>query len=195
MTELPLDPEATELDPVDVRGGVEAILLVADEPIVPLQLAATLGVATGAVEAALAAIQADLADRGSGIELRQVAGGFRLYTAPQYAAWVERYVRDGQVAKLTQAALETLAVVAYKQPISRARISAIRGVNVDSVVKTLESRGLIEAKSEDGESGSVLFGTTNLFLEKLGLNSVDELPEISQYLPDIATSVELAESI
>ena len=94
-----------------------------------------------------------------------------------------------------QAALETLAVIAYKQPISRARVSAIRGVNVDSVVRTLESRGLIEPKAEDGESGSVLFGTTNLFLEKLGLARIEDLPEISEYLPDIPTSLDIADSL
>lgn len=195
MTELPLEIQTPELDIADIRAGIEAILLVADEPLVAIDIAATLGISVNQVEQALVEIAARFSPQTGGIELREVAGGYRLFTSADVADWVERYVRDGQVAKLTQAALETLAVIAYKQPVSRARISAIRGVNVDSVVRTLETRGLIAAKAEEGEAGSVLFGTTQLFLEKMGLNSLADLPEISQFLPDIATSLDLAESL
>ena len=195
MTEIPLDIETNSLPIDQLRAGVEAILLVADEPLEPVSLAATLGVATGAIEAAFTELADDLAARDSGIELRRVAGGFRLYTAESVHDWVERYVRDGQVARLTQAALETLAVIAYKQPVTRARVSAIRGVNVDSVVRTLETRGLVEQTGAESDTGAILFRTTNLFLEKLGLSALEDLPSISNFLPDLETSVDLGDAL
>ena len=121
---------------------------------------------------------------GHGFDLRRAAGGWRLYTRPEYAAYVERFVLDGQSVRLTQAALETLAVVAYKQPVTRSRISAIRGVNCDGVMRTLVTRGLIEECGTEGETGAYLYRTTGLFLEKLGLNSVDQLPPLAPFLPD-----------
>jgi segregation and condensation protein B len=121
---------------------------------------------------------------GHGFDLRRVAGGWRLYTRPEYAPYVERFVLDGQSVRLTQAALETLAVVAYKQPVTRGRISAIRGVNCDGVVRTLSSRGLIEECGSEPETGAYLYRTSTLFLEKLGLNSVEELPSLAPFLPD-----------
>lgn len=187
MTEIPLDIEVAELDSDQLIRVIEAILLVADEPIVPIELAATLSVAPIAVERSLEALAGGYKAREAGIELRQVAGGWRLYTADDLGNWVERYVRDGQVSRLTQAALETLAVIAYRQPISRARVSAIRGVNVDSVVKTLEARGLVEVDHADASTGALLFRTTTLFLDKLGLANIDDLPQIADFLPDIET--------
>ncbi|MEV8166258.1 SMC-Scp complex subunit ScpB [Rothia kristinae] len=118
-----------------------------------------------------------------GVELRRVAGGWRLYSRTDFAPWVRRFVQEGQTAKLSQAALETLAVIAYRQPISRARVSSIRGVNVDGVVRTLRTRGLVVEAQEPGESGATLFETTPLFLEKIGLESLADLPPIAPHLP------------
>jgi segregation and condensation protein B len=120
-----------------------------------------------------------------GFELRQISGGWRFYSHPDLAPLVEKFVLDGQQARLTQAALETLSVIAYKQPVSRARVSAIRGVNVEAVMKTLVTRGLVEEAGIEGESGAVLYRTTSFFLEKLGLNSVSDLPALAPFLPDI----------
>ena len=118
-----------------------------------------------------------------GMELRRVAGGWRLYSRTDFAPWVRRFVQEGQTAKLSQAALETLAVIAYRQPISRARVSSIRGVNVDGVVRTLRTRGLVVEAQEPGESGATLFETTPLFLERIGLESLADLPPIAPHLP------------
>ena len=131
----------------------------------------------------------DAAQRG--FELRQVAGGWRFYTRSSCAAYVERFVLDGQQARLTQAALETLAVVAYKQPVSRARVSAIRGVNVDGVMRTLLARGLVEEAGQDDSSGATLFRTSSYFLERIGVTTIDELPELAPFLPEIDTVEDL----
>jgi segregation and condensation protein B len=136
-------------------------------------------------EAALTALAAEYTEQGRGFELRNVAGGWRFYTREEYAAVVEGFVLEGQQARLTQAALETLAVVAYKQPVSRARVSAIRGVNVDGVMRTLLTRGLVEEAGQDESSGAHLYRTTNYFLERIGVGSLDELPELAPYLPDM----------
>ncbi|MFD0786368.1 SMC-Scp complex subunit ScpB, partial [Micromonospora azadirachtae] len=136
------------------------------------------------VGAMLDQIAAGYTASGHGFELRRAAGGWRLYTRPEYAGYVERFVLDGQSVRLTQAALETLAVVAYKQPVTRSRISAIRGVNCDGVIRTLVTRGLVEECGSEPESGAFLYRTTTLFLEKLGLNTVDELPPLAPFLPD-----------
>jgi segregation and condensation protein B len=159
----------------ELRGALEAILLVVDEPVAEVQLAQVLEQPTERVVGML--------DR-RGFELRRAAGGWRLYTRPEYATYVERFVLDGQSVRLTQAALETLAVVAYKQPVTRSRVSAIRGVNCDGVIRTLVTRGLIEECGTEPESGAYLYRTTTLFLEKLGLNTVDELPPLAPFLPD-----------
>lgn len=195
MTEVPLEIESEDLTEDQIVSIIEAILLVSDTPLEATALAATLGLLTDDVAKALMSIQKIFAERNSGIELRYVAGGWRLYTRAEVAQWVEKYVRDGQVARLTQASLETLAVIAYKQPISRARISAIRGVNVDGVVKTLENRGLIAIASTDQETGALLYHTTDMFLEKLGLGSLADLPEIAEFIPDLPTAIELEESL
>ncbi|HEY6596584.1 MAG TPA: SMC-Scp complex subunit ScpB [Asanoa sp.] len=168
----------------ELRGALEAILLVVDEPVPEVVLAQIVEQPTERVVAALEAVAAGYTDAGRGFELRRAAGGWRLYTRPQYATYVERFVLDGQRARLTQAALETLAVVAYQQPVTRSRISAIRGVNCDGVIRTLTSRGLVEECGTEPESGAYLYRTTTLFLEKLGLDSVAELPPLAPFLPD-----------
>ncbi|WP_438841103.1 SMC-Scp complex subunit ScpB [Actinoplanes auranticolor] len=179
--------EAEPLPPMDdaeLRAALEAILLVVDEPVAEMQLAQIVEQPTERVAGMLEDISARYTAAGHGFDLRRAAGGWRLYTRPEYAAYVERFVLDGQSVRLTQAALETLAVVAYKQPVTRSRISAIRGVNCDGVMRTLSTRGLIEECGTEGETGAFLYRTTALFLEKLGLNSVDQLPPLAPFLPD-----------
>lgn len=195
MSEINAVNETDSQINVQIVAVVEAILHVSDEPVEPRSLAATLGFPEDVISSALESIKLGLTQRGAGTELRAVAGGWRLFTVPEVAEYVERFVRDGQIARLTQASLETLAIVAYKQPVSRARISAIRGVNVDSVVKTLESRGLIAVHSTDGETGALLYRTTDTFLEKLGLNELGDLPDISQHIPDFEAALALQENL
>ncbi|MEU5566906.1 SMC-Scp complex subunit ScpB [Micromonospora musae] len=173
-----------ELDDAELRGALEAILLVVDEPVAEATLAEVLEQPPARVGAMLDQIAAGYTASGYGFELRRAAGGWRLYTRPEYAGYVERFVLEGQSVRLTQAALETLAVVAYKQPVTRSRISAIRGVNCDGVIRTLVTRGLVEECGSEPESGAFLYRTTTLFLEKLGLNTVDELPPLAPFLPD-----------
>ncbi|MEV6301404.1 SMC-Scp complex subunit ScpB [Actinoplanes sp. NPDC051861] len=171
-------------DDSELAAALESIMLVVDEPVAELQLAQVLEQPVERVARALEDISARYTAAGHGIDLRRVAGGWRLYTRPEYAAYVERFVLDGQSVRLTQAALETLSVVAYKQPVTRSRISAIRGVNCDGVMRTLVTRGLIEECGTEPETGAYLYRTTVLFLEKLGLNSVDQLPPLAPFLPD-----------
>lgn len=168
----------------ELGGALEAILMVVDEPVTEAQLADVLDVAPEDVAERLAVLATEYAESGRGFELRRAAGGWRFYTRGEYSGYVERFVLDGQSARLTQAALETLAVVAYQQPVTRSRISAIRGVNCDGVVRTLVTRGLLEESGTQPETGAYLYRTTNLFLEKLGLDSVDELPPLAPFLPD-----------
>ena len=171
--------------PSGVKGALEAVLMVVEEPVTEVALASALQLPPPQVSSVLAELQSDYSEAGRGFELRQVAGGWRVFSRAEYAPVVERFVLDGQQARLTQAALETLAVVAYRQPVSRARVSAVRGVNVDGVMRTLVTRGLVEERGTDGESGAILYGTTTYFLERLGLTSVDELPALAPYLPEI----------
>ena len=182
---LPRGPHELELEMLDLRPALEAVLMVADQPLDHLTLAQAVGHPPVDVQEALEALAAEYDAQERGFELRAIAGGWRYYTRENVAAAVERFVLDGQQARLTQAALETLAVVAYRQPISRSRISAIRGVNVDGVVRTLVTRGLIEEAGQDGESGALLYRTTSYFLERMGLGSLDEMPEIAPMLPEL----------
>ncbi|MEU1888925.1 SMC-Scp complex subunit ScpB [Micromonospora rifamycinica] len=175
---------APELDDAELRGALEAILLVVDEPVSELLLAQVLEQRPERIGPVLDDIAAGYTAAGHGFELRRAAGGWRLYTRPEYAAHVERFVLDGQAARLTQAALETLAVIAYKQPVTRGRVSAIRGVNCDGVLRTLVSRGLVEECGAEPDSGAFLYRTTTMFLEKLGLDSVADLPPLAPFLPD-----------
>lgn len=168
---------------LSLRAQVEAVLMVADEAVSAERLASALEVDESAVTDMLRALAAEYAEQGRGFELRNVAGGWRYYTHPACAPVVERFVVDGRQARLTQASLETLAIIAYQQPVTRARLSAIRGVNCDGVVRTLHARGLIEEVGVEPESQATLFGTTPYFLERLGLSSLDELPPLAPFLP------------
>lgn len=205
----------TALDVASLPGGaraaLEAVLMVIDEPATATALAAGLNLTVDVVESLLAELQreyngytvnapdADVATLAGkkvgkkvghnaaprGFELRNIAGGWRIYSRAEFAEIVGEFVLEGQTARLTQAALETLAVIAYRQPVSRARVSAIRGVNVDSVVRTLTQRGLIEDSGTDPESGAILYRTTSYFLERMGIGSVAELPQLSPHLPGL----------
>jgi segregation and condensation protein B len=169
----------------NLRAQVEAVLMVVDEPVAVADLAAATAVPAEAVSDVLTSLAAEYAQQGRGFELRCVAGGWRFYSSAACAEVVERFVREGQQARLTQAALETLAIVAYRQPVTRAQASAIRGVSCDAVMRTLVSRGLIEEVGVEHESGSTLFATTSYFLERLGLASLDELPPLAPFLPGV----------
>ena len=171
---------------VDVSGAVEAVLMVVDEPVSPADLAAAIDVPESRVNEVLTRLQSEYADpaRPRGFELRETDGRWRIYSSRLFADVVGRFVVDGQSARLSQAALETLAVVAYRQPVTRGQVSQIRGVNVDSVMKTLLARGLV---TEMGEvAGAVQYGTTTEFLERMGLATLDELPPLAPYLPNLA---------
>ena len=168
----------------ELRAALEAILLVVDEPVGELMLAQTVEQPADRVAGTLATLSQEYTAAGRGFDLRRAAGGWRLYTRPEQAAYVERFVLDGQQARLTQAALETLAVVAYRQPVTRSRVAAVRGVNCDAVFRTLLTRGLVEEAGTEPDSGAHLYRTTSVFLEKLGLDSVDELPPLAPFLPD-----------
>ncbi|WAJ35241.1 SMC-Scp complex subunit ScpB [Arthrobacter sp. FX8] len=177
--------------------------MVLDQPAAEEELAAGVGLTVTAVRSLLAELQreyngytvkapemedashAGIGSSPRGFELRNIAGGWRIYSRTEFADIVGKYVLEGQTARLTQAALETLAVIAYRQPVSRARVSAIRGVNVDSVVRTLAQRGLIEDAGTDPESGAILYGTTSYFLERMGISSVEDLPQLSPHLPGL----------
>ena len=187
-------PETLDVPVAELRPALEAVLMVADQPLDHVTLASAVGYPPEEVRSALAELSAEYAEQGRGFDLRNVAGGWRFYTREEYAAVVERFVLDGQQARLTQAALETLAVVAYKQPVSRARVSAIRGVNVDGVMRTLVARGLVEEAGQDSETTATLYRTTSYFLERIGITSLEELPELAPYLPEMADIDELAAS-
>jgi len=202
--------ESAPDEPLDVgtlpggaKAAVEAVLMVLDQPATATELAAGLNLTVAVVERLLAELQREYngytvkapdmdvaSDAGfsaspRGFELRNIAGGWRIYSRTDFADVVGRFVLEGQTARLTQAALETLAVIAYRQPVSRAKVSAIRGVNVDSVVRTLTQRGLVEDAGNDPESGAVLYRTTSYFLERMGIGSVAELPQLSPHLPGL----------
>jgi len=184
----PVDEPASALlaDPDELDAALEAILFVLDAPIDAAGLAAALQVPVPDVAAALERLRTGYDERGAGIELREAAGGVRLYTRASVAPHVERFLQDGQRSRLSQAALETLAVIAYRQPVTRSRVSAIRGVNVDGVVRTLLSRGLIVEVGTEAESGAGLFRTSELFLERMGMQSLDELPSLAPLLPELS---------
>ena len=171
--------------PDQLIAALEAIIMVADTPVEPRLLAQLVETSVDSVEAACEALAAEYAAEGRGFQLVRVAGGYRFQSHPDQAAHVERFVLEGQSHRLSAAALETLAIVAYKQPISRAQISAIRGVSVDAVVRTLETRGYIEEVARDSGPGqAVLYGTSRLFLEKMGIDSVADLPELGAFVPE-----------
>lgn len=179
------DDEAAGPDAPPLRARLEALLLVVDQPTGEDALAAAAGSTPGEVDADLRAWRDELTAGGSGMDLRRTGEGWRLYTRRELAPYVERLLTDGTRSTLTRAALETLAVIAYRQPVTRSRVAAVRGVNVDGVMRTLAARGLIVECGSDSETGGILYRTTELFLERLGLASLDELPDIAPLLPDV----------
>lgn len=174
-----------------IEGAIEAILMITDAPISLVALATALEIPVNQVRDAVLKLKDDYDGKEGlsprGFELREVAGGWRIYVRENYDWAVKMFIANENPTKLSQAALETLAVIAYKQPIARGQIASIRGVNVDSVVRTLTSRGLVTELYTDSETGAIHYGTTSLLLEQLGINSLDQLPPISPYLPDVTS--------
>lgn len=192
---IPDIAEPAELDADELKRVLEALLLVIDTPVTADALAAATEQPVYRVAAKLQLMADELTGRDSGIDLRHTSEGWRMYTRARFAPHVEKLLLDGARTKLTRAALETLAVVAYRQPVTRARVSAVRGVNVDAVMRTLLARGLITEVGTDADTGAVTFATTELFLERLGLTSLSELPDIAPLLPDVDTIDDLSESL
>jgi segregation and condensation protein B len=179
----------------EVLAGIEAVLMISDSAVSANELATALGLDEDTITDAIAELKADYDGRDSGrqrgFEIRLVAGGFRIFSRGDYHEIVKDFLTSGQSAKLSQAALETLAVIAYRQPISRPRIAAIRGVSVDGVIRTLLLRGLIVEAGKEATTSALLYTTTHQFLDALGMNSIDDLPEIAPYLPEDADVAEL----
>lgn len=192
---IPDIAEPAELDADELKRVLEALLLVIDTPVTADALAAATEQPVYRVAAKLQLMADELTGRDSGIDLRHTSEGWRMCTRARFAPYVEKLLLDGARTKLTRAALETLAVVAYRQPVTRARVSAVRGVNVDAVMRTLLARGLITEVGTDADTGAVTFATTELFLERLGLTSLSELPDIAPLLPDVDTIDDLSESL
>ncbi|MEN3298474.1 MAG: segregation and condensation protein [Pseudonocardia sp.] len=180
LDELPALARDDEFD-----GALEALLLVVDAPTEDQALATALDQPVARVREGLLRLAESYRVAGRGIDLRRVGDGWRFYTRDLYAPYVEKLLLDGQRARLTRAALETLAVVAYRQPVTRARVAAVRGVNCDGVLRTLLTRGLVEEAGIDGPTQGTLFRTTELFLERLGLSSLEDLPLLAPLLPDV----------
>ena len=175
---------ATAVD-VEARAAIEAVVLAATEPVAPALLAQLVELPTARVEELCDELAAEYVREGRGFQLARVAGGYRFQTHPDAHPYVERFVLEGQTARLSGPALETLAIVAYKQPIARAQISAIRGVNVDATLKTLVARGYIEESGHEHTPGNpTLFSTTRVFLERLGLDSLEQLPSLADFVPE-----------
>ncbi len=170
--------------PGGVRAAIEAVLMVADEPVTELSLAAAIAVPPDVLTREIHDLREEYDAQRRGFELRRLGGGWRIYSRHEYGPVVERFILEGQRARLTQAALETLAVIAYRQPVSRGQIGVVRGVNVDGVVRNLLGRGLITEVGTAQDHGAVLYGTTPYFLERMGLDSLDDLPPLAPHLPD-----------
>jgi segregation and condensation protein B len=184
-----------EMEDAELGAVLEALMLVVDTPVPVDALAVAIEQPAYRVAAKLRLMAEEFAARDSGIDLREAGGGWRMYTRARYAPFVERLLLDGARSKLTRAALETLAVVAYRQPVTRVRVSAVRGVNCDAVMRTLLARGLITESGVDSDTGAVTFATTELFLERLGLSSLADLPDIAPLLPDIDVIDDISESL
>jgi segregation and condensation protein B len=171
--------------PGGARAAVEAVVMVADEPVPPLVLAAALALPLERVEAVLDELAAEYDAQGRGFELRRSGAGWRVYSRQVFAPVVERFVSDGATARLSRAALETLAIIAYRQPVTRGTVSSIRGVSADATIRTLVQRGLVaESGGEGSAGGAILYVTTDELCERLGIASVDDLPPLAPYLPD-----------
>src|SRR6201992_65110 len=192
---IPDIAEAAPLDDDELRSVLEALLLVVDTPVTEEALGAATQQPVYRVAAKLQVMSEELAARDSGIDLRKTGEGWRMYTRARFAPYVEKLLLDGARSKLTRAALETLAVVAYRPPVTRARVSAVRGVNVDAVMRTLVARGLITEAGVDEDTGAVAFATTEMFLERLGLTSLADLPDMPPLLPDVDMIEDLSESL
>ena len=177
----------------ELQRSIEAILMVVDEPVTELTRASVLEVTVDENIVVLEHLSTSYDDRG--FALKAINGGWRFYSHPDLSPVVEKFVLDGQQNRLTQAALETLAVIAYRQPVSRARVSAIRGVNVEAVMKTLITRGLVEEYGVESETGAILYKTTSYFLERLGLKNLEDLPALAPYLPDLDRLDEVLDSL
>jgi segregation and condensation protein B len=193
--DLDIDVATVELDDDELGRVLEALLLVVDTPVPAEALATATEQPVYRVTAKLRLMADELTVCDSGIDIREAGGGWRMYTRSQFAPYVERLLLDGSRSKLTRAALETLAVVAYRQPVTRARVSAVRGVNVDGVMRTLLARGLLTEAGTDCDTGAVTFSTTELFLERLGLTSLTDLPDIAPLLPDVDAIDALSETL
>jgi segregation and condensation protein B len=187
--------DQAEMDDAELGAVLEALLLVVDTPVPVDALAVAIDQPAYRVEAKLRLMAGELTARDSGIDVREAGGGWRMYTRSRYAPYVERLLLDGARSKLTRAALETLAVVAYRQPVTRVRVSAVRGVNCDAVMRTLLARGLIIEAGTDPDTGAVTFATTELFLERLGLSTLADLPDIAPLLPDVDVIDDITESL
>lgn len=187
--------ESAPMDAEELGSVLEALLLVVDTPVTAEALGAATQQPVYRIAAKLRQMADELTERDSGIDLRPTSEGWRMYTRARFAPYVEKLLLDGARSKLTRAALETLAVVAYRQPVTRARVSAVRGVNVDAVMRTLLARGLITEAGSDDDTGATTFGTTELFLERLGLTSLADLPDIAPLLPDVDAIEDLSESL
>ncbi|CAB4671381.1 unannotated protein [freshwater metagenome] len=187
--------EPEELGAPSLSAAIEALLLLADEPMSIVALAQATRQTTDEVESAVRALVVEYDQAIRGFDLREIAGGWRYYTRADCSPVVERYVLDGQQARLTQASLETLAVIAYRQPVTRGRVGAVRGVNVDGVIRTLIARGLIEEAGHEDESQAILYRTTSTFLERLGIASLDDLPPLAEHLPDLADLEDVLDSV
>jgi segregation and condensation protein B len=193
--DLGIELDAPDLGDDELGQILEALLLVVDTPVPAEALATATEQPVYRITAKLRLMADELTQRNSGIDLREAGGGWRMYTRSQFAPYVERLLLDGSRSKLTRAALETLAVVAYRQPVTRARVSAVRGVNVDAVMRTLLARGLLTEAGTDSDTGAVTFATTELFLERLGLSSLSDLPDIAPLLPDVDSIEDLSETL
>jgi len=184
------------LNQSDLKNIIEALFFVADEPLSLKKIAEIVEEREDAVQEAVLDLQKQYWIGNRGIQLREVAGGYRLYTHPGYASYVEKLVLSSDQRRLTSAALETLAVIAYKQPITKSEISAIRGVNVDGVLSSLQEKGLIREIGRDkGPGQPILYGTTKAFLEKFGLRDISELPPLEEFAPDEETKRQIRENL
>jgi segregation and condensation protein B len=181
-----VDDVAMNLDRTGLHAMLEGVLTIADEPVSVAELSQVTGAAKSDVKAALDDIASEMRANERGFQLREVDEGWRLYSSEFGSQAVEKYVKEGHSSRLSQAALETLAVIAYRQPVSRGRIAAVRGVNVDGVVRTLMNRGLVQEGGVEQSTGAVLYTTTQYFLDRLNLDSLEDLPPVADYLPDLA---------
>jgi segregation and condensation protein B len=190
-----MSEQADELGAPNVGAAIEALLLLTDEPMPAIEIAQVTRAPLPDVERTLHELSLEYTEQMRGFDLREVAGGWRFYTRSECSPLIERWVVDGQQAKLTQAALETLSVIAYRQPVTRGRVSAVRGVNIDGVIKTLLTRGLIQEAGTENESGAIFYKTTSFFLERLGISSLADLPPLAEHIPDLADLDAVLESV